>query len=154
MAGFFATLGKIVSNLLRGPTLARRNLEEGERFRRENAARPGVTVTPSGLQYEVLIPGDGPRPSPMSRLTVHYRGTLTDGFEFDSSHARGQPFSLRLHEVIPGWWEGLRLMPVGSRYRFVIPPELAYGIRGAGKIIGANATLVFEVELLECRDES
>lgn len=121
----------------------------GQAFREANAGKDGVTVTDSGLQYEVLEPADGPTPSASDTVTVHYEGTLTDGTVFDSSYERGDPATFPLSGVIPGWTEGVQLMPVGSKYRFVVPPDLAYGQRGAGSRIGPNETLVFEVELLE-----
>jgi FKBP-type peptidyl-prolyl cis-trans isomerase len=120
----------------------------GQAFLKENAKKPGVVVTASGLQYLVLTKGDGPKPAATDRVTVNYRGTLINGTEFDSSYKRGQPATFPLNRVIPGWTEGVQLMPVGSKYRFFIPPELAYGKRGAGGLIGPDATLVFEVELL------
>jgi FKBP-type peptidyl-prolyl cis-trans isomerase len=110
---------------------------------------PVVHTTESGLQYSILKEGSGPKPLATDRVTVHYRGTLTDGTEFDSSYKRGQPATFSLESVIRGWTEGLQLMPVGSKFRFTIPPELAYGQRGAGQLIGPNETLVFEVELLD-----
>lgn len=121
----------------------------GQKFLDENAAREGVQVTDSGLQYEVISDAEGDKPTISDTVTVHYVGTLPDGTEFDSSIARGEPAQFPLKGVIPGWTEGLQLMPVGSKYRFVIPSELAYGERGAGPNIGPGATLVFEVELLE-----
>ncbi len=127
---------------------AEKNKAEGEKFLAENAKRKGVHVTESGLQYEVLKQGDGPRPKVTDRVKVHYRGTLIDGTEFDSSYARGEPVVFPLGGVIKGWTEGVQLMSVGSKYRFYLPPELAYGERGAGQRIGPNATLIFEVELL------
>ena len=123
----------------------------GQAFLAENEAREEVSVTDSGLQYEVLEEGDGPKPSLEDTVSVHYVGTLIDGTEFDSSVARGEPASFPLKGVIPGWTEGLQLMDVGSKYRFVIPSELAYGDRGAGEAIGPGETLVFEVELLEIK---
>ncbi len=120
-----------------------------EGYLSENAAREEVSVTDSGLQYEVLEEGDGPKPSVDDTVRVHYVGTLLDGTEFDSSIARGEPAEFPLKGVIPGWTEGVQLMNVGSKYRFVIPSDLAYGERGAGQAIGPNETLVFEVELLE-----
>lgn len=108
-----------------------------------------VQTTASGLKYEVLREGDGPKPSATDSVTVHYKGTLTDGTVFDSSYDRGQPATFPLNRVIKGWTEGLQLMPVGSKYRLTIPPELGYGAAGAGGKIPPNATLVFEVELLK-----
>lgn len=123
------------------------NTELGTKYREENAQRAGVQTTGSGLQYEVLAEADGPKPAPTSRVTVHYRGTLIDGSEFDSSIG-GDPVTFTLDRVIPGWTEGVQLMSVGSKYRFVLPPELAYGERGSPPDIGPNATLIFEVELI------
>ncbi len=121
----------------------------GEGFLAENATREGVTVTDSGLQYEVMTEGDGAKPTVDDTVSVHYVGTLMDGTEFDSSVARGEPATFPLQGVIPGWTEGVQLMNVGSKFRFVIPSDLAYGDRGAGQAIGPGETLVFEVELLE-----
>lgn len=129
--------------------LARTNVETGDAFRAGNATAEGVVTTESGLQYKVLREGDGPKPGATDTVEVNYRGTLIDGTEFDSSYARGSSVSFALNQVIPGWTEGLQLMPVGSQYQFVIPPELAYGAGGAGAQIGPNATLIFEVELLQ-----
>ena len=125
------------------------NRKRGEDYLKSNAEMEGVTVTDSGLQYSVLTQGDGAKPSAGDKVTVHYRGTLIDGTEFDSSYSRGEPTSFKLDQVIPGWTEGVQLMNVGSKYRFVIPAELAYGERGAGGAIGPFETLIFEVELLE-----
>ena len=124
---------------------------EGEAYLAENKERDGVTVTDSGLQYEVITEGEGPKPALTDTVSVHYVGTLLDGTEFDSSVARGEPAEFGLNGVIPGWTEGLQLMNTGSKYRFVIPPDLAYGERGAGGAIGPGATLIFEVELLEIK---
>ncbi len=128
---------------------AETNRQAGAEFLAENAEREGVEVTDSGLQYEVIEAGDGERPGAEDTVTVHYRGTLIDGTEFDSSYSRGEPATFPLNGVIPGWTEGLQLMPVGSTYKFYVPSELAYGERGAGQAIGPNSTLVFDVELLE-----
>lgn len=125
----------------------------GQKFLDDNAAREEVTVTESGLQWEVVEAGDGAKPSIDDTVSVHYVGTLTNGTEFDSSIARGQPAEFPLKGVIPGWTEGLQLMNVGSKFRFVIPSDLAYGERGAGENIGPNETLVFSVELLEIKGQ-
>lgn len=126
---------------------AETNLKIGEDYLTENAKREGVLVTPSGLQYEVVRSGDGPRPKTTDTVRVHYQGTLIDGTEFDSSYSRGEPAVFPLNRVISGWTEGLQLMPVGSEYRFHIPSDLAYGGRNQGQI-GPNSTLIFKVELM------
>lgn len=123
--------------------------KSGEEYLAINKAKEGVKVTDSGLQYEVITDAEGPKPKPSDTVTVHYRGTLIDGIEFDSSYSRNAPTSFQLDQVIPGWTEGLQLMSVGAKYRFVIPSELGYGDRGAGGQIGPYETLIFEVELLE-----
>jgi FKBP-type peptidyl-prolyl cis-trans isomerase len=128
-------------------SLAAANAAEGDRFLLENRVKEGVVVTDSGLQYKVVEMGDGAKPTATDKVTVNYRGTLLNGEEFDSSYARNQPVSFQLDQVIPGWTEGLQLMPVGSKFMFYIPPNLAYGPAGGGPI-GPNATLIFEVELL------
>ncbi len=117
----------------------------------ENAQKDGVTVTASGLQYEVLEEGTGASPGPTDTVEVHYEGTLTDGKKFDSSYDRGQTISFPLNGVIAGWTEGLQLMKEGAKYRFVIPSDLAYGERGAGGVIPGGATLVFVVELVKVK---
>jgi FKBP-type peptidyl-prolyl cis-trans isomerase len=124
------------------------NVKAGDAYRAENGKRDGVITTASGLQVEVLTPGTGPKPTASDRVRVHYRGTLIDGNEFDSSFRVGQPVTFVLGEVIPGWSEAIQLMNVGSKCRLVIPPGLAYGEQGRPPEIGPNATLVFEVELL------
>jgi FKBP-type peptidyl-prolyl cis-trans isomerase len=124
------------------------NRKAGEDFLAENKKKEGVKTTPSGLQYKVLTEGTGPRPKATSQVTVHYKGTLLDGKQFDSSYDRGQPATFTLNQVIPGWTEGVQLMNVGSKYQFWIPGELAYGPQGSPPRIPPNATLVFEVELL------
>ena len=123
------------------------NAAEGDKFLLENRAKEGVAVTDSGLQYKVVQMGDGPKPAATDRVTVNYRGTLLNGTEFDSSYSRNQPMTFQLNQVIAGWTEGLQRMPVGSKFMFYIPPNLAYGPAGGGPI-GPNATLIFEVELL------
>lgn len=125
------------------------NVEEGKKFLVENGKRPGVVTLPSGLQYEVLTAGSGPKPAASDRVTVHYTGTLVDGTVFDSSVDRGEPATFGVTQVIQGWVEGLQLMPLGSKWKFFIPYELGYGERGAGGVIGPFATLIFEVELLK-----
>jgi FKBP-type peptidyl-prolyl cis-trans isomerase FkpA len=127
------------------------NRVEGEAYLASNAEKDGVTTTASGLQYEVLREGEagGARPTPADQVSIHYRGTLIDGTEFDSSYSRGQPAQFGVMGVIPGFSEGLQLMTVGSHYRFVIPSDMAYGSRGTGSDIGPNATLIFEIELLD-----
>ena len=128
---------------------AGRNQAEGAAFLAKNKLVKGVFTTPSGLQYMVLRQGAGPRPLPSDRVRVNYHGTLLDGTVFDSSYDRGQPAEFALNEVIPGWTEGVAMMPVGGKYRFWIPGELAYGAKGTpGGPIGPNATLVFDVELM------
>ena len=132
---------------------ARSNLEAGRSFLARNRAREGVTALASGLQYEILEAGSGPHPDPTSRVTVHYRGTLLDGTEFDSSYGRGEPATFGLDHVIAGWREALPLMPEGAKWKLFVPPDLAYGERGAGPRIPPNATLVFEVELVSAKAE-
>jgi FKBP-type peptidyl-prolyl cis-trans isomerase len=119
----------------------------------ENARKPGVQVTDSGLQYRVLEEGDGKQPSgPNSEVEVHYRGRLVDGTVFDSSYDRGESITFFLNSVIDGWTEGVQLMKEGAKYEFVIPAELGYGQRGAPGAIPPNATLIFDVELLKVWD--
>lgn len=122
---------------------------EGETFLAENAGREGVTVTASGLQYEIITAGTGAKPTASSRVKTHYHGTLIDGTVFDSSYNRGQPIDFAVSGVIAGWTEALQLMPVGSKWRLYIPYHLAYGERGAGSSIGPYSALIFDVELLE-----
>ena len=125
------------------------NKEKGEAFLAANAKKAGVKVTPSGLQYEIIKDAQGEKPTLESTVKVHYHGTTIDGEVFDSSVERGEPATFPLNGVIKGWTEGLQLMTVGSKYKFYIPAELAYGNRQAGGKIGPNSTLIFEVELLE-----
>ncbi|MFN0069713.1 MAG: FKBP-type peptidyl-prolyl cis-trans isomerase [Limisphaerales bacterium] len=126
-----------------------KNQAAGAAFLAANKSQDGVQATPSGLQFKVLQEGTGPKPGPTDRVTVHYTGTLIDGTEFDSSVRRGQPATFPLNGVIRGWTEGLQLMPEGSKFRFFIPSELAYGARAAGPKIGPNSTLLFDVELMK-----
>lgn len=130
------------------PELAGNNKQSGEEFLAENAGKKGVITTASGLQYIILTPGEGEKPTARSTVTVHYQGTSLDGKEFDSSYSRNSPLSFALNQVIAGWTEGVQLMPIGAKYRFFIHSDLAYGAKGAGAAIGPNETLIFEVELL------
>jgi FKBP-type peptidyl-prolyl cis-trans isomerase len=125
------------------------NKSKGEKFLADNKNKPGVKTTPSGLQYTVISEGTGPKPTASSTVKVHYTGKLIDGRTFDSSVDRGEPIEFPLNGVIKGWTEGVQLMSKGSKYKFFIPSDLAYGDRGAGNAIGPNETLVFEVELLD-----
>lgn len=127
---------------------SRRNSDPGRAFLRENGSKEGVTTQPSGLQYRVLQRGQGARPQANAEVTVHYRGRLIDGTEFDSSYRRGQPATFPVRGVIAGWVEALQLMREGDRWELAIPPDLAYGAAGAPPVIGPNQTLLFEVELL------
>lgn len=127
---------------------AAKNQKDGADYLAKNKLKPGVKVTASGLQYEVLEPGKGPHPKVTSTVKVDYVGTLIDGTEFDSSIKRGQPAVFPLNGVIPGWTEGVQLMNVGAKYRFVVPSALAYGDKGAGQLIGPDAVLIFDVKLL------
>jgi FKBP-type peptidyl-prolyl cis-trans isomerase len=127
------------------------NKMKGATYLEENTRKEGVTVTESGLQYSVITQGDGAKPTATDQVTVHYRGTLIDGTEFDSSYSRGEPATFGLNQVIPGWTEGVQLMNVGSKYQFVVPHELGYGERGAGGAIGPFETLIFEIELIEIK---
>jgi FKBP-type peptidyl-prolyl cis-trans isomerase FkpA len=131
--------------------MAQSPLEKGAAFLQENGGKEGVQTTASGLQYTVLQPGTGPSPKATDTVLVHYRGTLLDGTEFDSSYGRNAPIEFPLNQVIAGWTEGVQLMQEGAKYRFFIPSQLAYGRRGAGGAIGPDETLIFEVELLKVR---
>lgn len=128
--------------------LADTNKKAGEAFLAENAKKDGVMTTPSGIQYKVITAGSGAKPTDADTVTCQYRGTLIDGTEFDSTYKNGQPAVLEVGRVIPGFKEALKMMPVGSKYQFVIPADQAYGERGAGNVIGPNATLIFEIELV------
>ncbi|MGB8885800.1 MAG: FKBP-type peptidyl-prolyl cis-trans isomerase [Candidatus Korobacteraceae bacterium] len=123
------------------------NKKEGDAFLAANKTKPGVVTLPSGLQYKILTAGTGPKPTATDSVVCNYRGTLIDGTEFDSSYKRGQPATFPVNGVIKGWTEALQLMPVGSKWQLFVPPDLAYGARGAGSEIGPNSTLIFEVEL-------
>jgi FKBP-type peptidyl-prolyl cis-trans isomerase FklB len=128
--------------------LGEKNKKEGEAFLAENKKKPGVVTLPSGLQYKVIKAGTGKKPKATDTVKTHYRGTLLDGTEFDSSYRRGGPATFPVKGVIPGWTEALQLMEEGAKWQLFIPPHLAYGERGAGPAIGPNATLIFEVELI------
>lgn len=129
-------------------TQAEKNKKEGEAFLAANKTKEGVKTLPSGLQYKIIKEGTGPTPKATDTVTVNYRGTLIDGTEFDSSYKRNEPATFPVNGVIPGWTEALQLMKVGSKWQLFIPSNLAYGERGAGQVIGPNAVLIFEVELL------
>lgn len=131
-------------------TTPEENKALGIAFLKENAKKPTVLTTASGLQYEILSSGYGKRlPNATDNVTVHYKGTTIDGQEFDSSYSRGEPATFPLNAVIPGWTEGVQLMKEGAKFRFYIPSELAYGEQGAGRAIGPNAALIFDVELIK-----
>ncbi len=151
-AALFA--GAVLSTACSSDSASNQNLDDSnstgqEQFLAANAARPGVSVTDSGLQYEVLRAADGARPDSDSVITVNYIGELIDGTVFDNSYTRGEPTTFNLSGTIDGWVEGVQLMSVGSQYRLVIPADLAYGDRGAGAQIRPGNTLIFEIELLE-----
>lgn len=130
-------------------TAAAENAKEAEAFLKENGTKEGVKTLPSGLQYRVITEGTGATPTADSKVEVHYKGTLVDGTEFDSSYKRGEPASFPVGGVIPGWTEALKLMKEGSKWELAIPPALAYGERGAAPVIPPNSALIFEVELLK-----
>ena len=137
---FFAEVSKVEGD---------KNLKEGEDFLAANKEKAGVITLPSGLQYEIMKEGNGPKPTAEDQVKCHYHGTTIDGKVFDSSVDRGEPAVFPVNRVIPGWTEALQLMPVGSKWKLFIPAALAYGERGAGKDIKPNSALIFEVELLE-----
>lgn len=126
-------------------------LAKGEKYLEENAKKEGVIVTASGLQYKVLTEGTGKSPKATDTVLVHYEGTLIDGKVFDSSYKRGEPIEFPLNRVIAGWTEGVQLMKEGAKHRLYLPARLAYGSRGAGRDIGPNEALIFDVELLKVR---
>ena len=130
---------------------AEKNVEEGKKFLAENQKKEGIKTLPSGLQYKVIAEGSGKTPQATDTVTVNYKGTLTDGTEFDSSYKRGQPASFKVNGVIKGWTEALQLMKEGSKWQIFIPPDLAYGERGAGRTIPPGSTLIFEVELISVK---
>lgn len=132
-------------------TMAQTALETGKAFLAENAGKPGVMQTASGLQYKLLEPGTGKTPKATDTVLVNYRGTFLNGKEFDSSYKRNAPIEFPLNAVIPGWTEGVQLLKEGGKIQLFIPPNLAYGSRGAGGAIGPDETLIFEVELLKVR---
>lgn len=134
---------------LANATTPEENKAAGAAFLAENAKKANIVTTASGLQYEVLTEGTGASPSATDNVTVHYKGTTIDGEEFDSSYGRGEPATFPLNRVISGWTEGVQLMKEGAKYRFYIPSDLAYGAQGAGRAIGPNAALIFDVELIK-----
>jgi FKBP-type peptidyl-prolyl cis-trans isomerase len=137
---FFSQLSKVEGD---------KNLKDGEEFLAKNKSKSGVVTTASGLQYEIIKAGTGPKPKAEDEVKCHYVGTTIDGKEFDSSIKRGEPATFPVNRVIPGWTEALQLMPVGSKWKLYIPASLGYGERGAGQDIKPNSALIFEVELLE-----
>ncbi len=134
--------------------LGEENKKEGGAFLAANKSKPGVVTLPSGLQYKIEKEGTGPKPALTDTVVCNYRGTLVNGTEFDSSYKRGEPATFPVNGVIKGWTEALQLMPVGSKWQLFIPPDLAYGERGAGADIGPNATLIFEVELISIQPKT
>jgi FKBP-type peptidyl-prolyl cis-trans isomerase len=147
------TLNMFASELRRNRAKARLiaaqdNKKEGEAFLAENKTEEGVVTLPSGLEYKILKAGGGKKPTEADTVECQYRGTLINGTEFDSSDRGGRPATFKVSEVIPGWREALKLMPVGSKWQLFIPPQLAYGQRGSGRHIGPNATLIFDIELV------
>ncbi len=125
------------------------NAKAGAAFLAENKAKPGVVTLENGLQYKIIKEGTGDTPKATDSVSVHYRGTLIDGKEFDSSYSRGEPTSFPVNRVIPGWTQVLQLMKEGAKWQAFIPSELAYGVQGAGSNIGPNATLIFDIELIK-----
>lgn len=134
--------------------LSSKNLEDGNKFLEENKKKPGVTTLPSGLQYRVVQAGTGSKPTATDTVVTHYSGKFIDGKEFDSSYSRGEPAEFQVNAVIPGWTEALQLMQPGAKWEIVVPAKLGYGENGVGRIIGPNATLVFDIELLSINNAS
>jgi len=151
LAGFQAEM--MAKQVALAKTRGEKNKKEGEAFLAANQKKEGVKTLPSGLQYRVIKPGSGNSPKLTDEVTAHYRGTLIDGTEFDSSYRRGKPETLPVNGVIPGWTEALQLMQVGAKWELYIPSNLAYGERGAGQNIGPNATLIFEIELISIQEK-
>jgi len=143
--------GKLLNDYMMGAQRRKSeaSLKEGEDFLAQNAKKKGVTTTESGLQYEVITEGNGEKPTTSNSVKVHYHGSLIDGTVFDSSVERGEPVTFGVTQVIPGWTEALQMMSVGAKWKIYLPSKIAYGERGAGGVIGPNAALIFEVELLE-----
>jgi FKBP-type peptidyl-prolyl cis-trans isomerase FklB len=133
--------------------IAKKNKINGEAFLAENKKKEGVKTLPSGLQYKVIKAGTDKKPKLSDSVTSHYRGTLIDGTEFDSSYKRGQPVTFPVSGVIPGWTEALQLMGEGAKWQIFVPSNLAYGERGAGGVIGPNATLIFEIEIISIQEK-
>lgn len=129
--------------------ISRKNMSESNAFFEENGKKAGIVTLPSGLQYQMIQEGKGKKPGKDDTVTVHYSGTLLNGQEFDSSYKRGEPATFKVGGVIPGWTEALQLMKEGTKMKLFIPPQLAYGEHGAGPLIGPNAALIFDVELLK-----
>ncbi len=141
----------VAKQLERSKNLGEKNKKEGEPFLDANKKKEGVVTLPSGLQYKVIKEGKGKSPKAADTVTVNYRGTLIDGTEFDSSYKRGEPATFAVNAVIPGWTEALQLMKEGAKWQLFIPSNLAYGEKGAGNMIGPNAVLIFEVELISVK---
>lgn len=149
-AALQAALDKLRANMeTKAKAAADKNAKDGSAFRAQFAKNKGVKKTESGLLYQVLTTGKGAKPAATDKVKVNYLGTLPDGTEFDSSYKRGEAVNFQVNQIIPGWQEALVMMPKGSKWKVVLPPELAYGDKGAGAAIGPNQTLVFEIELLD-----
>jgi FKBP-type peptidyl-prolyl cis-trans isomerase FklB len=137
----------------RKKALAEKNLKESETFLAANKTKEGVVTLPSGLQYKVITQGKGPKPAATDTVVTHYKGSFTDGKQFDSSYERGEPASFTVNGVIPGWTEALQLMPVGSKWQLYVPPKLGYGENGFQNVIPPNAALLFEIELISIKPQ-